>query len=88
MGGVPKWRQTKGSRNKRRMHLFIKKATLTACPKCGKAVQSHTVCWNCGNYKGREVIDVLAKLQKKEKKIREKEISDVEKSKDQKQEEI
>ena len=50
------------------------------CPKCGKPVLPHVVCKNCGTYKGVQVIDVLAKLSKKEKKQREKEIKAQEKS--------
>lgn len=72
--GVPKWRKTKGRRNQRRMHLFIKKPTLTKCLKCGHFVLPHTVCSNCGYYKGVEVIDILKKMTKKEKKQREKEM--------------
>ena len=45
------------------------------CSKCGKMKRSHAVCQNCGYYKGREVIDVLKDLTKKEKKKKEKEIS-------------
>ena len=72
--GVPKQRHTKSRRNKRRLHIFVKAPVLTRCPKCGKPVLPHTICQNCGCYKGIEVIDVLKKLTKKEKKKREKEM--------------
>jgi large subunit ribosomal protein L32 len=74
MGGVPKKRHTKGSRNQRRMHIFATSPALSKCKKCGKPVLPHSVCPNCGFYKGKEVIDVMAKLTKKEKKLREKEM--------------
>jgi len=72
---VPKQRHTKSRRNKRRAHIFLKSPFLATCPKCGKPVLSHTVCFNCGYYKGVEVIDVLKKLTKKDRKAREKEIA-------------
>jgi large subunit ribosomal protein L32 len=78
---VPKQRHTKSRRNKRRMHLFLKKPTFSFCQKCKKPVQPHTVCLNCGYYKGVEVIDVLKKLDKKERKQKEKEIASAEKEK-------
>jgi len=56
------------------MHKYIKPVRLSLCPKCKKPVLSHTACLNCGFYKGHEVINVLASLTKKDKKIREKEI--------------
>ena len=71
---IPRQRKTKSQRNQRRMHLFAKSPILAKCKKCGKPVLSHTVCQNCGYYKGTEIINVLEKLNKKEKKIREKEI--------------
>ena len=72
---VPKKRHTKSKRNKRRQHLYIKTPRFSRCPKCGKEVLGHTVCPNCGYYRGREVINVLEKLTKKERKAREKEIA-------------
>jgi len=71
---VPKQRHTKSRRNKRRASIFLETPVLTLCPKCKKPTRPHTICWNCGYYKGKEVIDVLKKLTKKEKKKREKEI--------------
>ena len=71
---LPKWRKTKGRRNQRRSHIFLEKPSLSKCPKCGRFVLPHTVCSNCGHYKGREVVDVLKELTKKERKEREKEM--------------
>ncbi len=62
------------------MHIFLPSPSLTVCPKCKKPVKPHTVCANCGFYKGREVIDVMAKLEKKEKKQKEKEMKEAEKT--------
>lgn len=76
--GVPRMHHTKSRRNKSRMHLYLEPAALTSCPKCGKEVRPHTVCYNCGYYKGVEVIDILKKLTKKERKQREKEMKEKE----------
>ncbi|MEK7658534.1 MAG: 50S ribosomal protein L32 [Patescibacteria group bacterium] len=76
---VPRHRHTKGKRNKVRMHLYIKPAVLTVCPKCKKPVRPHTICKNCGFYKGKKIIDVLKNLTRKNKKAKEKEIKAAEK---------
>lgn len=76
---VPKHGHTRAKVGKSRMHKYIKKVRLSLCPKCKKPVLSHTVCLNCGFYKGSEVINVLADLTKKERKNKEKEIKQAEK---------
>lgn len=76
MGGVPKKRHTKGSRNQRRMHIFLKKPALKPCEKCGVLIKLHTVCPSCGFYKGREVVNVLARLDRKERKTKERQIKE------------
>jgi len=76
---VPKQRKTKSRRNQRRMHIYLKHPVLAVCSKCGKKVKPHTVCPNCGYYKGSEVIDVMGRLSKKERKKKEKEIAEKEK---------
>jgi len=57
------------------MHIFLKSPKLVACKKCGKPVLPHILCSNCGTYRGREVIDVLAKLDRKQRKQRQKELA-------------
>jgi len=54
------------------------KPAFTKCPKCSKPILPHTICQNCGYYKGKEIIDVLKKLTKKERKKREKEMKEKE----------
>lgn len=76
---VPRHKHTRSKVGKTRMHKNIKRAVLNICPKCKKPILSHTVCTNCGFYKGKEVINVLSSLTKKEKNAREKEIKQAEK---------
>jgi large subunit ribosomal protein L32 len=71
---VPKKRNTKSKRDRRRSSLHFSAPKLVVCPQCGKLKLPHAVCPYCGYYKGREVIDVLKELGKKEKKQRAKEI--------------
>jgi len=76
---VPKQRHTKSRRNRRRSHHALKKQNFSVCPKCGEPILSHNVCSNCGAYSGKEIIDVMAKLNKKEKKKKQKEMTAQEK---------
>ncbi len=71
---VPKKKHTKSRRNKRRSHHALGKIKLSFCSKCKEPILPHRFCPFCGTYKGREVIDVLAKLTKKERKKKEKEM--------------
>lgn len=64
---VPKKRRTKSSVGKRRSHHALKKVTLNKCPKCSKAVKPHKACAYCGTYKGREVVKIKTKKEKKKK---------------------
>jgi len=71
---VPKSRHTKSKRDRRRAHIYLKSPVLSNCPKCGKPILAHRACKYCGYYKGEEIINVLGKLEAKEKKKREKEM--------------
>lgn len=71
---VIRMKHTKGKRNRVRSHHALKPMRFGKCSHCGQAVLPHMVCQNCGYYAGRQVIDVLAKLDKKERKKKEKEL--------------
>ena len=72
---VVRMRHTKGKRNLVRSHHALKPMVFGACGHCGRPSIPHQVCRNCGYYRGRKVIDVLAKLDKKERKKKEKELN-------------
>lgn len=63
-------RHNRSQRGTVRSHHALKARGLSVCPDCSAKRVNHTVCTNCGKYKGRVVIDVLAKTVKKEKKLK------------------
>lgn len=72
---VVRMRHTRSHTNNRRSHHALKGVVTLACPKCGTIRMPHHACANCGTYKNREVIDVLKKLSKKERKTKEAELA-------------
>ena len=61
-------RHTKSHTANRRSHHALKVARFETCPKCNAKHLMHRVCVNCGNYRGRMVVDVLKKTLKKTQK--------------------
>ncbi len=53
----PKRRQSKTRRDKRRTHDAITAPTVAKCSNCGAAVKYHTVCSECGYYRGKLAIE-------------------------------
>jgi len=69
-------RHTRSHTGNRRSPHKIESVRLSACDKCGEKHKRHAVCLNCGTYRGKEYLDVLKKLTKKEKKAKQKELEE------------
>lgn len=52
---VPKKRTGHSAQGHRRSNWKATKPTTTKCPNCGATVLTHTVCTECGTYKGQPV---------------------------------
>jgi large subunit ribosomal protein L32 len=65
---VIRMRHTRSHRDNRRAHHALTGANLVICPECSSKMRKHTACPNCGKYKKREVLNVNARIEKKEEK--------------------
>ena len=54
----PKRKHSSGRRDRRRTHDALTPVSLVACSNCGEMRLPHSVCPNCGHYKGHEVVSV------------------------------
>lgn len=68
-------RHTRAHTGNRRSHHGLEEPRFSKCDKCGEKRVRHTACKNCGTYRGKEVVDVMAKLDKKARKQKEAELA-------------
>ncbi|MEK7066263.1 MAG: 50S ribosomal protein L32 [Patescibacteria group bacterium] len=54
-------RHTHAHTGNRRSHHALKNPNLSACAHCKAPFLSHRACPNCGYYKGKEMVDTMAK---------------------------
>ena len=68
-------RVTRSHTGNRRSHHALKEPRLSTCAKCSAKHLRHRMCPECGNYRGRQVVDVAAKtenrLKRREQKLKE-----------------
>ena len=63
-------RHTKGHTANRRSHHALKNTSFAKCSNCQALKKRHTVCASCGFYRGNKVIDMVKKVEKKQKKAK------------------
>ena len=69
---VVRMRANRSHRDNCRAHFALKSPRFSVCKDCGASTLRHRVCITCGKYKGVQVLDVHAKIEKKAKKHKEK----------------
>jgi large subunit ribosomal protein L32 len=55
---VPKRRTSTSKRDKRRAHDSLSATLPDECPECGEKMMRHRACPHCGQYRGRQVIEI------------------------------
>lgn len=65
---VIRMRHTRSHTGNRRSHHALKASVFTKCSNCEQKKETHIVCKHCGFYRGRKVIDVVKKVEKKQAK--------------------
>lgn len=56
MGQEPKRRHSRQRKGKRRASISLEVPNAIVCPNCQTMTLPHTVCKNCGYYRGKEYI--------------------------------
>ena len=67
---VVRMRSTKSHTANRRSHHALKSTNFSACEKCKARKLRHSVCVSCGFYRGRQVLNLVKKVEKKQKKAK------------------
>ena len=62
----PKRRHSRQRKGKRRASIELKPPKGTVCPNCSNITIPHTVCKNCGYYKGKQILAKKEKAKKEE----------------------
>ena len=65
---VVRMRHTKSHTANRRSHHALKSTNFAKCENCKELKKGHTVCQACGFYRGMKVLDLVKKIERKQKK--------------------
>jgi large subunit ribosomal protein L32 len=62
---LPKKRHSSTRGKKRRTHWTVTTGRMTACPQCKTLKLSHRICPVCGQYSGRQAVEIPVKKEEK-----------------------
>jgi large subunit ribosomal protein L32 len=65
-------RHTRAHTANRRSHHALKSRVFGKCENCGLAKLPHTACMSCGSYRGKQIINKVKEIEKKQKKAKQK----------------
>lgn len=71
---VIRMRSTRSHTANRRSHDALKARRFVKCENCGTEKMGHAICKSCGFYKGKQMLNVVAKAEKKAKKAKAKRV--------------
>ena len=71
---VVRMRHTKSHTANRRSHHALESTSFSKCENCAALKRRHTVCSGCGFYRGKKVLDLIKKTEKKQKKAKAKQV--------------
>lgn len=69
----PKKRLTSTRSGNRQSHNALKTNSYGRCSNCKQTVEGHSICQNCGYYKGKKVLDLgndKKKIQKEKEELK------------------
>lgn len=67
---VVRMRHNRSQTRQRRSHHALGTVALTRCQNCNASAMRHRMCANCGQYRGKQLVDVAARRVAKEAKKR------------------
>ena len=73
---VVRMRHTKSHTANRRSHHALESTSFSKCENCKALKRRHTVCGGCGFYRGKKVLDLIKKTEKKQAKAKAKKIEE------------
>ena len=65
---VVRMRHTRAHTANRRSHHALATKNFYKCEKCGKEKLPHVICLGCGSYRGKQVLNKVKEIEKKQKK--------------------